>query len=95
MPKKSGYPEDAIASSKNNPQYLKTGDRMEFASGKKLNSEEPQCPEDARGPGYSNIAKGWVRGAPEGKAPNMNNETGMDYPGGNFDKSPSRDKMRR
>ena len=53
--------------------------------------EAPQCPEDARASDYDNNASGWVRGA-TGK-PSMFNETAENKP--EFDKSPSRDKMRR
>ena len=53
--------------------------------------EKPQSPENARAPGYDNIASGWMRGA-TGK-PSMFNETAENKPG--FDKSPDRSKMRR
>ena len=49
-------------------------------------AEKVQCPEDQRAPGYDNIARGWVRGAPDGQLPSMNNEVGTNYPGGGFDK---------
>jgi hypothetical protein len=51
----------------------------------------PQTPEDQRGPGYSNDARGWLRGA-KGE-PGCDNETAEGKP--SFDHSPPRDKMRR
>jgi hypothetical protein len=52
--------------------------------------EAPQCPEDARRePVYTNMAKGHVRGAPEGANPTMTNEVGDNYPHGGFDKKGS------
>lgn len=45
--------------------------------------EAPQCPEDARAPGYDNNASGWVRGA-RGK-PTMFNETAENMP--HYDRS--------
>lgn len=40
---------------------------------------DPQDPADKHGPGYDNIATGWVRGA-KGK-PTMKNETAEHKPG--------------
>jgi hypothetical protein len=53
------------------------------------NSNENQDAEDRYDAGYLNDCKGWVRGAPTGKAPSGNNETAEDYPQGNFDKGQS------
>jgi hypothetical protein len=39
MSKAKGYPENAIAPAKGNPKYLKSGDGLEFAGAKKINSE--------------------------------------------------------
>jgi hypothetical protein len=49
--------------------------------------EAPQFSVDARvEPAYSNQPEGWVRGSAAGE-PSMYNETGENYPDGNFDRT--------
>lgn len=60
--------------------------------------EEPQDYCDSRRDDYSNIAKGWVRGAPTGQFPQMKNETAENYgttdvPHGTFDKNSKTGKL--
>jgi hypothetical protein len=56
-----------------------------------LRNNRNQDPEDFHGPGYSNDASGWTRGA-RGE-PSGNNETAEGKP--SFDHSPPRNRMRR
>jgi hypothetical protein len=57
----------------------------EQGQGKHRQPSAPQFIEDGRRPEYSNDTSGWIRGAPNGRMPDCNNEDATRLP--NFDRS--------